>query len=564
MVDDLERSPETIHSYFDLLKWYRNGYAVELSPELIETSELLGPINRELLSNRELASSVKESIVSNWNSIKLIRNSLSSVNQRIVLFDRDVEAVKRDIESIRQEIESLRQKIESIRRKIESVRDAWSSNRVSLHSLIIPQLSLQELCTKLFRAIVQDLKSIILVLVQCLKRQPIITLSVGTILVVLGLLFGMIFTNLSNLIIILLIFAYLIKKIKSIYHEHEKIEKQKLVNIEKLNLQNKEIDLQSSQQELEVERQELEARQQELETERREFESYQQELEADKQELESRQQELEARIEASEQELTELERIYEQKLETRQNQFDKLKDHERELKEASLQNLEEKVKRWLDQDKIYLLERASEILLIQIGRESGELNTIQTSQPIKRLFGVSPWNVERIQNRVETDRDNNLLSQSKDFQGLLINKRDFITGYGLDRKRRYGVYEFTAIFLCANFLAYYKCYWNFIRRLTVDEEICEILYDSIVSVKVKERSSANLKDPKTKRTYKEFLSITTMDGKIFSFRIDEDRKERIETEGSLRQSQIEEAGRIIRDILRQRRIDVMRTKNVDS
>lgn len=52
-----------------------------------------------------------------------------------------------------------------------------------------------------------------------------------------------------------------------------------------------------------------------------------------------------------------------------------------------------------------------------------------------------------------------------------------------------------------------------------------------------------------------------MDGKIFSFRIDEDRTER--TEGNLRQSQIEEAGRTIRDILRQRRIDITRIKNVD-
>jgi hypothetical protein len=108
----------------------------------------------------------------------------------------------------------------------------------------------------------------------------------------------------------------------------------------------------------------------------------------------------------------------------------------------------------------------------------------------------------------------------------------------------------------------YRCYWNFIRCLPVEEEICEILYDSIVSVKVKERSSAQLKDKEQKRIYREFLSITTMDGKIFSFRIDEDRTER--SEGRLRESQIKEAGRTIRDILRQRRIDIMRTKDVDS
>ncbi len=556
MVDNVERNPETIHYYFELLKWYRAGGAVELSPELIETSESLLPINRELLSNRESISSIEQSIVSDGNSINLIINSLSSVNQRIVLFDREIESVRRDIEAVR--------------RDIEAVRNAWSSNRVSLHSLIIPQLSLQELCTRLLRAIVADLKSIILVLVQCLKRQTIITLSAGTVLIVVGLLLGIILPTLSNLIIIILIFAYLIKKIKDIYKAHENIERQNFVNLERTRLQNQEIDLQSNEQKLEAERQDLEARQQELEAERQDLEARQQELEIERQELEierqeleARQQELEAGIETSKQELAELERIYEQLLETRQNEFDKLKDQERESKEALLRDLEEKVKEWITQDKVTLIERARRILLIQIGRESGELNTIQTSQPIQRLFGVSFRHVERIQDRVETDRDNNL-SQSKDFNGLLISNRDFRRDYGLDGKKRYGIYEFTAIFFCANFLAYYRCYWNFIRRLTVDEEICEILYDSIVSVKVKERSSTNLKDQKLKRIYKEFLSITTMDGKIFSFRIDEDRTERTETEGSLRESQIEEAGRTIRDILRQRRIDVMRTKDADS
>jgi peptidoglycan hydrolase CwlO-like protein len=564
MIDNVERSPETIHYYFDLLKWYRAGGTVELPPELIETSELLLPINRELLSNRESISSIEQSIVSDGNSINLIINSLSSVNQIIVLFDKEIESIRRDIESVRRDIESVRRNIEAVRRDIEAVRNVWSSNRVSLHSLIIPQLSLQELCTRLLRAIVADFKSIILVLVQCLKRQPIITLSVGTIIIVVGLLFGIIFPDLSNLIIIVLIFAYLIKKIKDIYKAHENIERQKFVNLEKIRLQNQKINLQSNEQELEADRQDLEARQQELEAERQELEPERQELEAERQDLEAERQELEAGIETSEQELTELKRIYEQKLETRQNEFDKLKDQERESKEALLRDLEEKVKEWLAQDKITLLKRASNILVIEPDRESGELNTIQVSQPIQRLFGVSSWNVKRRQNWIETDRDNNLLYQDEHFKGLLIEKRDFRVDDCLDRKKIYGVYEFNVIFICANFLGYYKCYWNFIRGLPVDEEICEILYDTIVSVKVKGRSSARQKDQAIERIYRYFLSITTMDGKIISFRIDEDRKKRIATEGSWRESQIEEAGRIIRDILRQRRIDVMRTKNADS
>ncbi|MBD2577487.1 hypothetical protein [Oscillatoria sp. FACHB-1406] len=515
MVDDVERSPEILHKYFDLLKLHRTGGIVELPPELIETSESLMPINRELSLNIKLTSSIKQSIVSDENSIKLIGDNLSSVDQKIVLLDREVESIRREIESVSQEM--------------ASVREAWSSNNVSPHLLIILQLYFQELCNRLLRVIFDDLNRVLLVF---------------TVFIMGGLLSRVIFTIAYNSIVIAFIFIYLFKQLNDIHKEYEKIERQNFVDLERNRLR-----LQAKQQELEKKEHELGVRQQELEEK--------------KYELGVRQQELEVSIESCTKKLTELERIYVQLFEARQNQFDKLKDDERECKKTSLQDLEEKVKKWLDQDKATLIERARKTLLIQIGRETGELNTLQTSQPIQRLFGVSSRHVERIQDRIETDRDSNLF-QRKDVKGLLISNRDFRRDCGLDGKKRYGIYEFTAIFFCANFLAYYRCYWNFIRHLTVDEEICEILYDTIVSVKVKERSSTNLKDHKLKRIYKEFLSIATMDGKIFSFRIDEDRTERTETEGSLRESQIEEAGRTIRDILRQRRIDVMRTKNADS
>lgn len=415
---------------------------------------------------------------------------------------------------------------------------------------------MQELYTRLFKVIVKDLKSAILLLVQCLKTKPIITLSVGTLVILVGLLLGIIFTTLSNLIIVVLIIIYFINKIKFIYKNYKKIEEEKIVNLERERLQNKDLSLQSKQQELEVEKKSLEARQQELEVEKQYIETRQQEFEIERQELEVRQQELETGIEASEQELTELDRVYEQILETRQNEFDKLKDQERESKKALLRDLEEKVKEWLDQDRTTLLERAGDTLRIQLGEDSWELNAIETSKPIQKLFGVSSSDLKRRLKRIETDRDNSLLAQNKHFDGLLIDKQDFRREKSLDRKIRFGVYEFNAIFFCANFLAYYKCYWNFIKHLRVDEEICEILYDSIVSVKLKTRSSARLKDQTAEREYRDFLSMTTKDGKIISFRIDEDRIERIGTEGSMSESQTEEAGRILRQILRQRRIDI--------
>ena len=99
---------------------------------------------------------------------------------------------------------------------------------------------------------------------------------------------------------------------------------------------------------------------------------------------------------------------------------------------------------------------------------------------------------------------------------LSIDDNDFY----LEEKRSsskdiFGVYEVVIIFLCSNFLTYYKCYFNFIQNKKIDEENCEYLYDSIVSVKVqdKSRSGDNSKD-----TYRKRLLITTSDGKIVCFR----------------------------------------------
>lgn len=364
---------------------------------------------------------------------------------RIAISDRGIESIIREIESVSREIKTLTKEIESISREIELVRETWSSNRIPVQSFIIPQLSLRELGTRLCREIISDFTIILSVIWQSLKKQPLITIAVGSGLILLGLLLGIIFTSLSNLIILILVFIYIFKKNIFLNKKYQKSEQIKFVNREKLRLQNIEIDLQSNKQELEIERQKLETRQLELEAKRQELEARHLELEVERQEHEARHLELETRIKTAEQELVELEQIREKILETRQNQFDNLKDYERELKEVRLRTLEEKIKEWLAQDKLTLHERASKFLLIQIGRESGELNTIQTSEPIQRFFGVNSRNIARRQAIIETDRGNNL-SQAKDLD-LLIKNQDFRKGIGLDGKERHGVYEFIQHFL---------------------------------------------------------------------------------------------------------------------
>ena len=78
--------------------------------------------------------------------------------------------------------------------------------------------------------------------------------------------------------------------------------------------------------------------------------------------------------------------------------------------------------------------------------------------------------------------------------------------YEFSSVKRYGVYEFLVIFLCANFLAYYKCHFNFIQGRTVNDETCEYLYDSIVSVRVQEKSSTKSNSGEDKDKERQFKS----------------------------------------------------------
>jgi hypothetical protein len=107
---------------------------------------------------------------------------------------------------------------------------------------------------------------------------------------------------------------------------------------------------------------------------------------------------------------------------------------------------------------------------------------------------------------VESDSDLHL--ELLENPEIYIDPKDFESEPSCQgNNRQYGVYEFLIIFLCGNFMAYYKCYYNFIRGKTVDEEICEYLYDCIVSLKIQEKSSLRLKDERQKNVYRKRLSI---------------------------------------------------------
>lgn len=146
----------------------------------------------------------------------------------------------------------------------------------------------------------------------------------------------------------------------------------------------------------------------------------------------------------------------------------------------------------------------------------------------------------------------------------IINSQDYFCEKGLDGKTRYSIHIFMVICLCNNFLAYYKCYWNFIRGVATLVETGEYLYDTVVSVRTEELSSAVLEDLNGKKlVMKEYLRIGTTDGKEIDFPGIYDTRIVYESKAETDTSRVKNAARIIRELLRQRRIDLQINKPID-
>ncbi|BAY82761.1 hypothetical protein NIES267_22450 [Calothrix parasitica NIES-267] len=241
-----------------------------------------------------------------------------------------------------------------------------------------------------------------------------------------------------------------------------------------------------------------------------------------------------------------------------QRKEDEIEALERQIRESKIydiSDLEEKIDKWLEEDKNHLIKLGIEKLKIE--------RLVDTAQPILSFVGINSSD-KSDSYILSTDRELEYINNK--YKEILINENDFYKEKGNDGKYRYGVYECFLIYLGENFLSYYKCYWNFLKGANVDEETCEYLFDSIVSVKTRERSSLNQQNPEEKRKYADILSLTTMDGKIVYFKMSDDKKQKINSNDkrvSQYVSGINQAAVRIRYWLRKRRVDYQMTKDLD-
>ena len=523
------RSPELIQEYFNLLKWHKAGGLVKFPPESIKTDSALFEINNRLASIEKLILSLAQAVTKKDNLWHQLNHQLYELESEL----QQQESQLRELNNQWHQREDQLCQLE---------HQSYQPSRLN-PSHILSRLPFREIAKRLFREVRSDIY-------HCFTKKPIIAiiLVIDLISFILGCYLGSSFSFLAvdaaTILLFIVLTAYIGIKINYIFKEYKKAER---------------IELQrEAEQEFSVSRQRtrvhLQTEQQDINAEKQRVELLKQEVEADRQRVEVDRQRVEVDRQRVEQNLFRFRGEREWAVNERQRQFDYLRNERQRLLYSRLQNLEERIEKWLREDETKLIEKAQKKLNIR-GKEeryNSRFNALKTS-PIHELIGITFREAERSV-AVETDRDVSLKHKQGVKAELLINEEDFQAEIGCDRKKRYGVYEFLVIFLCDSFLSYHRCYWNFIKENSVDEESCEYLYDSIVSVKNQERSSLRLKDEEQKRTYRELLSLTTMDGKIVSFRISTNKIKRRDSLHPSKISEIEKAAIVIRQILRQRRI----------
>jgi len=542
MTSSEERSPELIREYFSLLEWKKNGCLIQ--DDSIARHESLQALENASKLICEKIILTKTLLSENITSLASVRASVESINGKIFTNQREAQVLKEEVATARK-----------IKTRLD-MQDT-SAPEPSDKTTILEEPD-QELLKTLLLEFFTDLKKDFLSILIFFKKRSINTFMSLIILFLIFLLIRFIVSLIFNeglghlfvLAVFILSVFYFSQKFRVISQENNQkiqnyllgakaIKEQKIRNAHVAGVQKKLSELDERFRFLRARHESCLAHQSQI--------------------LES-QEKLEVLVREENQRLLNLERVKQDKDWEYQYTIEKLIVRQKQEHEARLKNLEIKAEEWLRSDIKRLTHKAMKKMGILLPSSTGELNALMTEEPLRVLIGTTERTAKSM--LVESDSDTTL----GDFnaQKILINSDDFRSEYMYEFSsvKRYGVYEFLVIFLCANFLAYYKCHFNFIQGRTVNDETCEYLYDSIVSVRVQEKSStkSNSGEDKDKEIYAKRLLLTTKDGKVICFRVEKSKTIRVH---SLTLSQIDEAVVAIRSMLRQRRVDKTYTQDLD-
>ena len=519
---DDKRSPERILRYFELLEWKKNECRGKTREEVRERfRQELQPIEEELYIVEHLITEKSRFLLSDQGEIDQVRSDISYSEESII-------SVKKDIVSARNKIAEHRRSLSEETRSISSKTSKYSNELT---------LDLTGILAQSFLGIREDIRALFLDIWQAIITPKISALAQYFSSLLIVIIFSSQFEYHSNAILSLVLIAlYAGFKFFSILRRNNR--NQQFISEKRENFQ-KEVYRQN--QILESHINELEKR-----NEVRERHLAHQRIQ---------EKELDDRIQATDNNVISLKKRQERLVELQQNKSSEIKNHESLLEE--LVHLDRLTAHWLEQAIKELIDKAkSNLRLIGIESdyfdESGSLKI----EPIQSLIGcTSRTSPNLLVNNKDEDEDVNE-DEDKDSS----RRKEILKRYANDAKseadysgkrRRYGLYELTTFFLCANFFTYYKCYYNFVLDKHIDEEYSEYLFDSIVFTKVQEKSSISKKVPYQKQVSSKRLTVSTNDGKVISLHISKFRGDK---DLSSRFEEIDNAATEIRLRLRQREI----------
>lgn len=511
---DEHRSPKVILEYFELLKWNKNGCNPDILTDTLDSNQELQSIRRNL---------------DKIQALMIEKESLNSFNQK------EIDRIKPIITSTEQNLSKLRKKIILTRRErlqdVEIAPQSKAFEQKKSRKSAIPPLGLSRILHQFFLSIADDLRATYLDIKRAIARLdfPILSQYFLAIFVVITVCFS--FAYLINSSFYISLISYITWKLFCSFRRYEKAQNQRY--------ENDEINRQSQAQQ---------QRQQELESNLRELEKQYAAYEQDLNQQRLEEQELTTRIRAARGDLINLERSRNQQAENYRKTRENITRQEQLSKIERLSCLEKLTQQWLDQDIDRLTNQAMRKLNLRNINSGAQVGALKAT-PIRALIGVTKRTSSSL--LVEDSVEGNV--RNNEALALHINEGEFksepaYTGEGME----YSIYEFLVIFLCSNFLSYYKCYFNFIRAEHIDDQYCEYLYDSIVFTKIQEKSSVNMQnvdDPK--QVYSKRLIISTNDGKVVCFRI---ARSRVKSNLSSKLSRIDDAATAIRKMLRKREL----------
>ena len=219
---------------------------------------------------------------------------------------------------------------------------------------------------------------------------------------------------------------------------------------------------------------------------------------------------------------------------------------------------------WLQQDFAAFGENARKRLNILRVDEGGSetQNTMVSEHPIMMLSPIK-WTDENRKTGLVLNLERN---EAENGNNWFSNLDDFFFEKGSDDVRRGSLNDFIVIFLCKNFISYYRGTWHSIEGVLLDGNTDEFMYDSIASVRTLESSDIMvIKDNgrrvgTRKHIWGEVLAFSTDDGERTSFAMNDDVK-KYTPSSNVVISTARESADLMRREIRQRRIDVQIVKN---